>query len=190
MPRKIVKKTKIAKTKSKSTVSLSENLEDSFREIPVKLPIQLSKEIETLKKQEVKLQNSIQKIKKQKVTAKTKQATLRAKYKIKKTVTLKKQIDLTKESIEKINISIIQATEQLTVIKTASKSLSQKLVKFTAIRKFIESIDKKMEEKSTKPTKVKKIKKPKKTLAKKEIDIQISANSLENTKTTPELIEA
>src|SRR6185437_1755711 len=99
MPRKTAKKSKL----NRKAMYLSENMENDFRAIPNKLPAQLDKELNGLKKQETKLQSSLVKMQKQQAIAKNKHAALASKAKNNLTATAKKQIKAAQKTLEMLN---------------------------------------------------------------------------------------
>lgn len=154
MPRKTAKNTKISKSNRK-TMCLSENMENDFRAIPNKLPAQLNKELDGLKKQENKLQSSLLKMQKQQAVAKNKHAALASKAKNNLTATAKKQIKAAQKTLEMLNNESIKLSAQLNDIQQHGKMLSQKQAKFSAICKYIALMDAKWEKKSAKKDKPK-----------------------------------
>jgi hypothetical protein len=198
MPRKKAKNSKIAKINRK-TMYLSENMENDFRAIPNKLPAQLDKELNGLKKQENKLQSSLLKMQKQQAVAKNKHAALASKAKNNLTATVKKQIKVAQKTLEMLTHEAMKLSAQLTEIQQHGKILSQKQAKFSAICKYIALMDEKWEKKAKKdkPKAIKvKAAQPKKSRKNVQVNEELIAAVMPNkkeparTETTPETVEA
>ncbi len=154
MSRKTAKNSKISKANRK-TMCLSENMENDFRALPNKLPAQLDKELNGLKKQENKLQSSLLKMQKQQAVAQNKHAALTSKAKNNLTATAKKQIKAAKKALEMLNNEAMKLSTQLKDIQQHGKILSHKQAKFSAIFNYIALMDEKWEKKIAKANKSK-----------------------------------
>jgi hypothetical protein len=135
-----------AKRPAKKAVSTgTDSVEKNFRDTPAKLIAQFGKELSGLKQQDKKLQSELKKAQAQKKTSQKQSVTLAAKHKAKPNATIKKQLATQKVTIEKITKIIAGVTAQINVLKLATKALTQKQNKQTAIHKLLTAFEKQWE---------------------------------------------
>lgn len=162
MPRKkmkIASKTKAKKSPAKRQVkqvksaglSLAESIEKDFRHVPARLAALYSKDLATLKIQETKLTASFKKIEAKQKAADAKCAALAKKT----TPAAKKQLVKAKKALSAISVTVAKATAELLKVKMATKAMMQKKVKFIALGKELNKIEKELDLKAKEALKVK-----------------------------------
>lgn len=162
MSRKKVTKTTAAKgkkisakqtIKTKTTATLTTNLERDFRDIPAKLAAQCKKEWTALAQQEKKLKSELKKAQAQKKSGKKQQLVLTAKSKKNPTAASKKQLAAMKQTQDKNTKAITALATELAQIKQQTKAASQQQAKFAALNKHIAQFEKSWAQKTRKAAK-------------------------------------
>jgi len=187
MPRKKVKRSSKTTVKAKQFKRLTESMEKTFRDMPIKIADQTQKDLNQLRKQEAKIQSSLKKMQKQQAKINHKQTLLAAKDK--PSAVAKKQLKISQKASDMLNKAIANVLKNLDQIQQQTKSLSDTQSKYLAIKKQLAQFDKEWNKQSDKISVSRKSRKPREAKQLKDREVPEAQESMNVESATTESVE-